>query len=156
MEINLLTNYQKYILDVSMMIYKEFVEGTNSKKTFRDVVCFFENTNVNTFPITFIAIINNKCVGTVSVFENDLEELPQYKPWLASLYVDPEYRSQKIGKQLINFLLDYMGRLGYKEVFLKTENASNYYIKRGWHLIESLKDSQDEQVDIFKYILKMD
>lgn len=152
-EINLLKKRPQYIQAVSNMIYQEFVVGTASRKSLEDVEVFFTNTKLNVFPMTFIAEIDGRCVATVSVFENDWLARPQYKPWLASLYVDPKYRSQKIGQHLITYLLTHLKQLGYAEVYLKTENASDYYKKRGWQLIESAKDLQGETIDIFKYTL---
>ena len=148
-----LAENQHYYKDVSQMIYQEFVLGTSSKMTLEDVEHFFKNTNVNVFPITFISIIDNECVGTVSVFENDFKERTQYFPWLASLYVKPEYRDKKIGHHLITYLLNYLKALNYSEVYLKTENASEYYKKRNWNLIESINSSDSDSIDIFKYVL---
>lgn len=153
LEINLLNRQPQYIQAVSNMIYQEFVVGTASRKSLKDVEVFFTNTKINAFPMTFIAEIDGQCVGTVSVFENDWSARPQYKPWLASLYVEPDYRSQKVGQHLITCLLAYLKQRGYAEIYLKTGNASDYYKKRGWQLIESVKDLQGETVDIFKYTL---
>ena len=153
MEITTLFEKPYHYKEVSQMIYQEFVLGTSSKMTLEDVEHFFENTNIDKFPITFIAIIDNECVGTVSVFENDYKERLQYSPWLASLYVKPQYRDKKIGQQLITHLLNYLKTLNYTEVYLKTENASEYYKNRGWELIESVNIPNSDTVDIFKYIL---
>ncbi|WP_274309932.1 GNAT family N-acetyltransferase [Solibacillus daqui] len=151
MEITTLFEKPSYAKDVSHMIYGEFVVGTSSRMVFSDVEVFFQNTNFDTFPLTFIAIKNDACVGTVSVFENDFKKRPQYTPWLASLYVQPTYRDQKIGQQLMNYLLNHVKLLGISEIYLKTENASDYYIKRGWKLVETIHETDGEMVDIFKY-----
>lgn len=74
MEITTLFEKPSYFKDVSHMIYEEFVVGTSSRMVFSDVVAFFQSTNFDTFPITFIAIENDTCVGTVSVFENDYKK----------------------------------------------------------------------------------
>ncbi|MGE7916689.1 GNAT family N-acetyltransferase [Lysinibacillus xylanilyticus] len=153
MNIDLLVNCPEHIEDVAKLVYKEFVVPTSSKKTYEEVVDFFKETYANELPITFIANVDGQCVGTVSVFENDWKERPQYKPWLASLYVEPLYRSQKIGLYLIEELLKHLKKLGYTHVFLKTENASAYYEKRGWEHIETVLDEQNGNVDIFKYNL---
>lgn len=153
MNIDLLVNCPEHIEDVAKLVYKEFVVPTSSKKTYEEVVDFFKETYANELPITFIANVDGQCVGTVSVFENDWKERPQYKPWLASLYVEPSYRSQKIGFYLIEELLKHLKKLGYTHVFLKTENASSYYEKRGWEHIETVLDEQNGNVDIFKYNL---
>jgi len=152
-EITTLFENQHYYKEVSQMIYQEFVLGSSSKMTLEEVEHFFENTNVDKFPITFISVIDNECVGTVSVFENDFKERPQYSPWLASLYVKPQFRDKKIGQHLITHLLNHLKTLNYTEVYLKTENASEYYQKRGWELVESVNSLDTDTVDIFKYIL---
>ena len=150
LKIATLAENQYYYKDVAKMIYQEFVLGTSSKMTLKDVEYFFEHTNVDVFPITFICIIDNECIGTVSVYENDFKERPQYSPWLASLYVKPKYRHKKIGQQLIAYLISYLKKLNYAEIYLKTENASEYYKKIGWKLIESVNNQDADTVDIFK------
>ena len=153
MEVTNLFEKPYHYKEVSHMIYQEFVLGTSSKMTLEAVEHFFKNTKIKKLPITFISVINNECVGTVSVFENDFKERPQYSPWLASLYVKPQYRDHKIGQHLITHLLNHLKTLNYTEVYLKTENASEYYQKRGWKLIESVNRPDTDTVDIFKYIL---
>lgn len=153
MKIKLLNENKQFVRTVSKMVYKEFVLPSSSKMTFNDVVDFFLNTYSSKFPITFIAILDNQCVGTVSAFENDYKKRSHYKPWLASLYVEPKYRDRKIGMQLIEALLKHLIVLGFKEVYLKTENTSEYYKKRGWTLVESILNDQKENMNIFKYSL---
>jgi len=53
-------------------------------------------------------------------------------------------------------LLEHLKEIGYTKVFLKTENASVYYEKRGWERIETVLDEQGEHIDIFKYTLLND
>lgn len=153
LKIATLADNQHYYKDVSKMIYQEFVRGTSSKMTLKDVENFFGNTNVDVFPITFISIIDNECIGTVSVYEHDFKERPQYSPWLASLYVKPKYRDKKMGQQLITYLISHLKALNYSELYLKTENASEYYKKLGWKLVESVNNQDADTVDIFKYEL---
>ncbi|MGE6256925.1 GNAT family N-acetyltransferase [Heyndrickxia sporothermodurans] len=153
MIIDFLAHHSNYVEDVSNMIYKEFVLNTNSSKTFDEVFTYFSNTNMNTFPITLIAIEGDECLGTISIFENDLKSREEYKPWLASLYTKPEHRNKGVGKQLIDGTLKVVKELGYKELFLRTETASDYYKNRGWHLVESVSDESGQNIDIFKYDL---
>jgi hypothetical protein len=84
MDIKLLSKHPEYIRDVSDMVYNEFVLKSGSKMTFDEVQSYFSNTKTTQFPITLIAVTGNVCVGTVSIFENDFKERPQYMPWLAS------------------------------------------------------------------------
>ena len=148
-----LAEKKMYSKEVAQMIYDEFVVGTSSKMTLNAAEQFFYNTNTDSLPMTFIALINEECVGTISVFENDFKERPQYKPWLASLYVKPTFRNQKVGYQLITHLLEQLKGLGYDEVYLKTETASDYYRNRGWDLIETISEVNSPSMDVFKYKL---
>ena len=55
----------------SKWIYGEFVIKSGSKMTLERVNQYFKNTSAKDFPITLVAIDDNKCIGTVSLFEND-------------------------------------------------------------------------------------
>ena len=70
-------------------------------------------------------------------------------PWIASLVVEPEYRNQKKTKKLLTMAIAHLEKIGYEAVFLKTENAPNYYIKRGYQLIEVTQNSDGQTVYIF-------
>ena len=154
MEITTLSARPKFIPIVAQMIYDEFVVGTASKMTYDDCVSFFGQTNDTHTPITFIAIVDNTCVGTVSLFEQDGLSRQDLSPWLASFYVAPAFRSQKIGQSLIAVLLQKCKQLGLQNVYLKTEHTSQYYANRGWKLIDSFVNEQGEKTDVFHYQLK--
>lgn len=151
MEITTLSSRPEYIPVVAQMIYDEFVIGTASKMTYEDCDSFFSQTNDDHTPITLIAIIDNSCVGTVSLFEQDGLIRNDLSPWLASFYVDPTYRSQKIGESLMTSLLQKCRALGLHTVYLKTEHTSLYYANRGWKLIDSGLNEQGEPTDVFSY-----
>ncbi len=154
MKIFQLADYPAYINTVSQMIYDEFVVPTTSSKTFEDVQAFFEMIHNNKLPLTLIAIINNQCVGTVSLFKQDCVLRPQYTPWLASLYVDPKFRHQNIGGALIKALIERASELGYKKLYLKTENTAPYYYKIGWTHLETITH-KDQTIDYFYYDLNL-
>lgn len=150
MEIDFLSNRPGFINEVSKMIYEEFVVKSGSKMKFEDVVNYFSKTNDTSFPITLVAYENEKCLGTVSIFENDLQIRKMYKPWLASLYTKPEYRGKGIAKVLIDKTIEVSKELGFAELFLRTEDASDYYRNRGWTYLETVSDEKYEKIDVFK------
>ncbi|MEK5185373.1 GNAT family N-acetyltransferase [Solibacillus sp. FSL W7-1324] len=150
MNIDLLSNQPEFINEVSEMVYKEFVVKTGSRMKFEEVVHYFSNTNEYAFPITLIAYENGHCFGTVSIVENDLSVRKFYKPWLASLYTKPEYRGRGVGKLLMKETISIVNELGYNELFLRTEDASDYYRKRGWTFLETVSDEKYEKIDVFK------
>ncbi|WP_172372279.1 GNAT family N-acetyltransferase [Sporosarcina jiandibaonis] len=150
MNIDFLSNHPDKINEVSEMVFKEFVVKTGSGMNFEDVVKHFSNTQDNKFPITLIALENGECLGTVSIFENDLKIREMYKPWLASLFTKPEYRGRGVGKELISKTIDVVKKLGFNELYLRTEDASDYYRNKGWTYLETVSDDKYEKVDVFK------
>ncbi|WP_282173384.1 GNAT family N-acetyltransferase [Cytobacillus firmus] len=132
------------------MIYKEFVVKTGRGMNFEDVVKHFSNTRDNTFPITLVALEYGECLGTVSIFENDLKIRDMYKPWLASLNTKPEFRSRGIGQELVAKTIDVVKELGFNELYLRTEDTSDYYRNRGWTYVETVSDDKYEKIDVFK------
>ncbi|SEP62614.1 Acetyltransferase (GNAT) family protein [Virgibacillus subterraneus] len=150
MKIDFLLNHPDKIKEVAEMIYKEFVVKASNGMKFEDVVKHFSNTGDNTFPITLLALENGECLGTVSIFENDLKIRDMYKPWLASLYTKPDSRSRGIGQKLVAKTIDVVKELGFKELYLRTEDTSEYYRNRGWAYVETVSDDNHEKIDIFK------
>ena len=148
--IDFLSNQPQKINEVSEIVFKEFVVKTGSGMKFEDVVKHFSNTKDNTFPITLVALENGECLGTVSILENDLKIRDIYKPWLASLYTKPEYRGRGVGEKLIAKTIDVVKELGFNELYLRTEDGSDYYRKGGWTYLETVSDDKYEKIDVFK------
>ncbi len=136
---------------VTRLIYDEFVSKSKSQFTFNDILDFFKKTNCNKLPITYVAIENSECIGTVSLFINDLTTRMDLWPWLASLVVRHDYRNKGVGEKLINYALREAKSLGYKKVFLKTENKGSFYSKRGWKFMGKSTDKYNQEIDLYEY-----
>lgn len=64
--------------------------------------------------------------------------------------VKPAYRSYGIGKQLLAATKKLVKSLGYKELYLRTETAAEYYKKNGWTYIETTSDDTFDEIHVFK------
>lgn len=145
MDIQNLYYHPEHISVVSGWIYDEFVKG-KSTCSLDKITLYFSKTNLNSFPITLIAISDGECVGTVSIFENDLKSQNELEPWLASLYVSPNYRRKCIAEELIDQVMVIVKELGYETLYLRTEHASDYYKKLGWEFLYKKMDEKEKKL----------
>lgn len=151
MYIDYLCNHPEYVETVANWIYSEFVvKSEKSLQKLEQIIEYFKNTNLTSFPITLIAVAENKRVGTISIFENDLKIQNDLTPWLASLYVSPQYRGQGIAEKLINRVQEVVKGLGFKTLYLRTEHTSEYYRRLGWEYVYKTNDEKGQETEVFK------
>ncbi|MBZ9994307.1 GNAT family N-acetyltransferase [Mesorhizobium sp. BH1-1-4] len=111
--------------------------GTTFEETNR---LFCDAVNGETsLPLTFVAIVDDKPAGMISLRDSDFKERDDLSPWLASLYVHPSHRNKGIGLLLIERLELAAERLGYKRLYLTTEDSSGLYEKHGWQQIDRVR-----------------
>ncbi len=104
-------------------------------------------------PLSLIALDGDQCVGTVSLYVDDLSSRPDLTPWLAALYVPPAHRNRGIGGMLVQEVVDVARRLGVRRLYLHTETASGFYVSRGWRLLFRTVNDRAEQTEVFDLIL---
>ena len=152
MQIEYLCNNTVFTECVAQWIYDEFIKNIKNDRSYEEVLSKVKICYKDQIPIRLIAVIDGKCVGTVSIVQNDLK-CRNYTPWLAALYVDKSFRGNGIAKKLIESVKNIVKDLGYNELYLRTEHASGYYKKLGWQFIESCDDDYNLKPDVFTYKL---
>ena len=96
-----------------------------------------ENCNASPIPFTLVAHVGAKFAGTASVVLTDLQERPQYSPWVAAVWVDPEYRQRGVGAALVERAIHASFLLGIARAYLcASRERCGFYAKRGWIPIE--------------------
>ncbi|MCG7394566.1 GNAT family N-acetyltransferase [Microvirga sp. ACRRW] len=97
-----------------------------------------QNLEAGPIPTSFVAHDGERFLGTVSVIVNDEELRPQYTPWIAALWVDPEDRQQGIGAALVDRAAKFAFTTGAQRVYLLTrERRRAYYEGLGWAVLEA-------------------
>ena len=96
--------------------------------------------NTDKIPLTWIGIVNKKIAGMVSLVANDHSDHPELSPWLASMFVHPEFRKKGYASQLIQRLHIEAKNLGYTKLYLFTPDADKLYEKNGWKVIGQVRD----------------
>ena len=89
-----------------------------------------------TLPTTLVLMDEGRPIGSVSLVLEDAPELcEEGSPWLASLYVLPEFRGRGLGAELVNAAVALAAREHIAHLFLFTPEHASFYQRLGWRLI---------------------
>lgn len=110
----------------------------------------------NEIPLAFVAIDETMPVGMASLKPNDLWARKDLNPWLASLYVVPEFRNRGIAGALVDAVVARGRDLGFERIYLflgphEHLDLSRYYSKRGWRYLEDALDNDNHPTKIYYY-----
>ena len=108
-----------------------------------------ENLDSPGIPVALVAHRDGKFFGTASLIASDLDERPQYSPWVAAVWTEAHARGQGIGKALVARARHEAFRLGHDPVYLCARPAMHpFYLGLGWQPIE--RDVGPLHVTVFK------
>jgi N-acetylglutamate synthase-like GNAT family acetyltransferase len=68
------------------------------------------------------------------------EQWPDLSPWLAAVYVVPEYRHPGIGAALVNAIVAKATALGVGALYLSTVGREAFYARLGWQVVDRRED----------------
>ena len=82
-------------------------------------------------PKTFVYRQGGKVAGWASIINVEIQDRPDFGPWLANLTVLPDFRGQGIARALTRHVMDYAK--GVTDVlYLYTDTLEASYAKLGW------------------------
>lgn len=85
----------------------------------------------------FVATIDGRIVGMVTIMKSDYYPLPEIYPWISTLFVTEEYRGHKISGKLIDFANNYAKEIGFDRTYIPTEYVG-LYEKYGYCYIKDI------------------
>jgi len=89
-------------------------------------------TGIDGMPVCFVALSGGGPAGCASLIPSDLEE-SDLSSWLADLLVLPDFRGKGIGRALVGRVEEQAASLGYRRLYLFTEDRTSLYRSLGWH-----------------------
>ncbi len=88
-------------------------------------------------PYSVVALAEGEPVGSCCVIENDCIHRPQYAPWVAAVYVKPEFRRRGIASKILHEAASIAARAGVKCHFIDCLAVmAPVYEKNGWAIHE--------------------
>lgn len=119
--------------------------------TFETFSSYFEERTVPArLPQTFVAVAGSTPVGMASLDLHDMTTRLELSPWLASVYVTPEFRNKGVGSRLVRTVMTEVKTLGLEKFYLITPNKMDFYRRLGWQVIEAAH-YRGEEVVIMQY-----
>ncbi|MEN0035580.1 MAG: GNAT family N-acetyltransferase [Cellvibrio sp.] len=86
-------------------------------------------------PAMYICVDGKQVVGTAALVESDMDSHPELSPWLASVYVNPDYRNRGVGAALVKRIVSEAKALGHSPLYLFTPDREKFYRDLGWQFI---------------------
>lgn len=101
--------------------------------------CLAHCTAASPLPDWFLLLDGETPAGGCGLITNDFISRMDLYPWICALYVEPQYRGNAYGAQLLRTAEDAARAAGFSDVYLCTDHTSYYerygyrYIGDGWH-----------------------
>ena len=86
--------------------------------------------------VALVAKADGEPVGTCLLAESEIEPNHDVSPWLAGLFVVPEYRGKGVGAALVRAIEDQARQRELSRVYLYTTHAVGFYKRLGWRVMD--------------------
>ena len=87
-------------------------------------------------PTVVIAFADSMLLGSAMLIVHDMDTRMEWSPWLAGIFVAPDYRRQGIGIELVRRVVQDAGALGVRRLYLYTPGVEQFYSRHGWSVVE--------------------
>ena len=84
---------------------------------------------------TFVLFDQDRPVGTAGVVHGDLDTRPDLTPWLAGVFVQPEFRGRGYATALIRRAEAFAAAACVPVLWLYTLTAEPFYVRLGWQRV---------------------
>ena len=137
MKIAYLADHPEFIPELAQLHYTEW-SYLNPGETIVDKQRYLEsNCGRGGVPSFIIAIEDAELIGSASLIEHDMDDRAELTPWLADVFVKPEYRRRGVATSLIERIEDEARSAAITRLFLYTPDAAELYRRLGWSDFET-------------------
>ena len=136
MKIDYLGNHLDILPELAKLQYDEWKHFAPEKTLEDRVIKLRDMAGSSDVPFMIVAIDNNQLIGSAALVHEDMSTRKDLSPWLASVFVKPEYRQSGIATRLVSHIEGEAAKRGIAKLILYTEHARDLYLKLGWSDIE--------------------
>lgn len=86
--------------------------------------------------VALIAKCDGVAAGTCLLVPREIDPVHSVSPWLAGLFVAPEYRRLGVGAILVQAIEERARMRGDLSLYLYSDDAVGYYERLGWRVVE--------------------
>lgn len=90
--------------------------------------------NTGAVPQWYIVKNKEKIIGGLGVIANDFHDRKDLTPNVCAVFVEEEYRCQKIAGAMLDYVCEDMSRNGIDTLYLVTDHTS-FYERYGWEFL---------------------
>ena len=88
-------------------------------------------------PMAVVAHNQHGYLGSAFLIHSDMEERPQYSPWVAAVWVEASERRRGVGQALVGEAAKIAGSLGYGAAYICCRpELEGFYSRIGWKVLE--------------------
>ncbi len=136
MKIDFLGSHLHVLPELAKLHFDEWKHFTPDKTLEDRVVKLQLMAQSSDVPFMVVAIEGNQLIGSAALVKEDMRTRTDLTPWLASVFVKPEFRKNGIATRLVRHIEGEATRLGRRKLYLFTEHARDLYAKLGWTDLE--------------------
>lgn len=98
------------------------------------------------YEMALLAEVDGQPAGSCLFVREEIDPKHDLTPWLAALYVAPEFRKRGIASALVRAIEQHARSVGCGELFLYTITAEPLYAKLGWTALDRFESNGEQFV----------
>jgi len=136
MRIVYLADYPEFIPELARLHFAEwsYLNPGGTLEGKKDYL--IRNCGRRGVPTFVIAVDGAMLAGSASLIAQDMDNRPELTPWLADVFVKPEFRGKGVATSLIQRIENEARSAGISRLFLYTPDAADLYRRLGWEAME--------------------
>jgi GNAT superfamily N-acetyltransferase len=136
MQIEYLANYPAYISELARLHFQEWTYLCPGESLDERTARLSGSCGRNAIPSVVVALGDGELLGSAMLLAHDTDSRPQLTPWLAGVFVKPQYRGKGIGSALVSRIEAEARSLGVSTLYLYTPQTESLYERLGWSVME--------------------